>query len=493
MSEPQTVKEKPSEEQEQQTQLPIEQPQYLYSDNYPQKSFYLQLMRYLENPNLIFKTCWALGTAVTVGLFLILVDMLRLHNVYKNTSSFDSLISALTDFSNLVNLMQIVINVSVVFCIVETVMLIICLYKNRNIIKYRSSIMFYAFLAIQLIYTLTQVSKINAVANTIKILKSGNLGSIFGSALTGEFSALDIFEKRNITLLIVCLVFLIALSVVLFLMIFKNRSIKFNQLDVSNTLKKLHMTNKQIKIAAISAGSVAAAVILILAGTYVYSTFIYKNKVDLMRYVTISYDKNSISGESTATVNYDWPTAYKNNIEIANFLNVAQFKLSKQSNLKNGDKIEVQAIIDPSVEKKDRIKIVGNICKTVKVTGLPEYAKSVNDISKSRLVQFEDEGKAAISKDYDSDNANTTISFDSLYSKTQNDRLKIAAVYKIHTVYTGFFSDTTYETDGYRTYTISNIIVDKNKNVLDDKLNTSTWEYIDSPDDMVTKGFTKIS
>lgn len=474
----------------------------------------------LTNPRTIYLLLWGAGTITAIGLLITMLDMLSVYLTAKSLSSssgsFNGFSQMMASMFSFIQVAQVAITFAIVMIVLSAVLLAYLLYRfadcRRNHLTYKIE----GLIVVQAVYVISQFPQINGLATIANDIRQGSIGGVLGQALTGGFNSISYISTANIVLNIVCLGVLIVLSVIVARNLFtasilhapqngqgKNNASLIYPTSIAPKPIKLSRTAKKVIISVICAACVIG---IIVTGYFVYSNFIYKNTVNVMDGVSITYDSEKLSGESTADLSYNWPAAYKNNVEIQNFLNSIQFTLNKKENIANGDKLEVQAKISQADENKYRVRLTGNLFKNVTVSGLASAVTSMDQITQDDLKKFEADGLDAVnnqSKDNLDSNTTVTVSFVGWYydfntdtSSSSNiysylDMPPLVGVYQVHKAYNSqYFQDTT---DSYTSYALSNLIVDKDKKLQTDKIKKSLDSvYVSQPDDLIMKGYTKV-
>ena len=122
--------------------------------------------------------------------------------------------------------------------------------------------------------------------------------------------------------------------------------------------------------------------VVLVAGLYFgYTKFLKKdNVVDLSRY-EVNFVAYGAQGEGKPGVDIKKvPEVDKTNAEISNLLSNPDVSFDKQSNLKNGDKVEVTITLNKNTLNKLKLKTTGEFKRTFTVNGLNEKAKEKETI-----------------------------------------------------------------------------------------------------------------
>lgn len=481
---------------------------------------------YLVTPKGLYILLWGAGTLTAIGLLITMLDMLSVYLTSKSVSasspsslsgSFDAFSQTMSSVFSFIRVAQVAVILALVVLIIGAALLAYLLYRFPVCRRHHTTYKIIGLIAVQAVYVISQFPQINGLASVASAIRQGSIGGVLGQALTGGFNSISYISTANIIFNIGCLVVLIVLSILVALNLFTvsgsytlqnvqgtNEAAPIYQMPVASNPIKLSKMSKKIIISIVCA---VCAIGVIVAGYFVYSKFIYKNTVDVMSGVSITYDTEKLSGDSTANISYSWPTSYKNNVEIQNFLNTVQFTLNKKSNISNGDKLEVQAKISQEDEDKYRVKLAGNLFKSITVSGLSSSVTSMDEITQNNLKQFEADGLNAVnnqSKDNLDSNTTVTVSFIGWYYNFNTNTSSssnvysymgmptLVGVYQVHKAYNSqYFQNTT---DSYATYALSNLVVNKDKKLQVDKIKKSLNSvYVSQPDDLLIKGYTKVN
>ena len=124
------------------------------------------------------------------------------------------------------------------------------------------------------------------------------------------------------------------------------------------------------------------AFVVLVAGLYFgYNKFLKKeNVVDLATY-EVNFVTYGAEGEGKPEVDIKKvPEVANSNAEISNLLSNPDISFDKQSNLKNGDKVEVTISLNKNTANKLKLKTTGEFKRTFTVNGLNEKAKEKETI-----------------------------------------------------------------------------------------------------------------
>ena len=150
--------------------------------------------------------------------------------------------------------------------------------------------------------------------------------------------------------------------------------------------------------------------VVLVAGLYFgYNKFLKKeNVVDLATY-EVNFVTYGAEGEGKPEVDIKKvPEVANSNAEISNLLSNPDISFDKQSNLKNGDKVEVTISLNKNTANKLKLKTTGEFKRIFTVNGLNEKAKeketiivkesSANSSSSSNEVRHSVSGRTAYVK-----------------------------------------------------------------------------------------------
>ena len=122
-------------------------------------------------------------------------------------------------------------------------------------------------------------------------------------------------------------------------------------------------------------------VVLVVVLYFGYNKFLKKeNVVDLATY-EVNFVTYGSEGEGKPEVDIKKvPEVANSSAEISNLLSNPDISYSKQSNLKNGDKVEVTITLNKNTVNKLKLKTTGEFKRTFTVNGLNEKAKEKETI-----------------------------------------------------------------------------------------------------------------
>ena len=122
-------------------------------------------------------------------------------------------------------------------------------------------------------------------------------------------------------------------------------------------------------------------VVLVVALYFGYNKFLKKeNVIDLSTY-EVNFVAYGAEGEGKPEADIKKvPEVVNSNAEISNLLSNPDISFDKQSNLKNGDKVEVTITLNKNTVNKLKLKTTGEFKRTFTVNGLNERAKEKETI-----------------------------------------------------------------------------------------------------------------
>ena len=127
--------------------------------------------------------------------------------------------------------------------------------------------------------------------------------------------------------------------------------------------------------------AIGTFIVLVVALYFGYNKFLKKeNVVDLATY-EVNFVTYGAEGEGKPEVDIKKvPEVANSNAEISNLLSNPDISFNKQSNLKNGDKVEVTITLNKNTLNKLKLKTTGEFKRTFTVNGLNEKAKEKETI-----------------------------------------------------------------------------------------------------------------
>ena len=127
--------------------------------------------------------------------------------------------------------------------------------------------------------------------------------------------------------------------------------------------------------------AIVTLVVLVVALYFGYNKFLKKeNVIDLSTY-EVNFVAYGAEGEGKPEADIKKvPEVANSNAEISNLLSNPDISFDKQSNLKNGDKVEVTITLNKNTVNKLKLKTTGEFKRTFTVNGLNEKAKEKETI-----------------------------------------------------------------------------------------------------------------
>ena len=127
--------------------------------------------------------------------------------------------------------------------------------------------------------------------------------------------------------------------------------------------------------------AIVTFVVLVVALYFGYNKFLKKeNVIDLATY-EVNFVTYGAEGEGKPEVDIKKvPEVANSSAEIFNLLSNPDISFNKQSNLKNGDKVEVTITLNKNTVNKLKLKTTGEFKRTFTVNGLNEKAKEKETI-----------------------------------------------------------------------------------------------------------------
>ena len=127
--------------------------------------------------------------------------------------------------------------------------------------------------------------------------------------------------------------------------------------------------------------AIITLVVLVVALYFGYNKFLKKeNVIDLATY-EVNFVAYGAEGEGKPEADIKKvPEVANSNAEISNLLSNPDISFNKQSNLKNGDKVEVTITLNKNTLNKLKLKTTGEFKRTFTVNGLNEKAKEKETI-----------------------------------------------------------------------------------------------------------------
>ena len=140
-------------------------------------------------------------------------------------------------------------------------------------------------------------------------------------------------------------------------------------------------TEKKKSIIPVVLTAIITFVVLVVGLYFGYNKFLKKeNVIDLATY-EVNFVTYGAEGEGKPEVDIKKvPEVANSNAEISNLLSNPDISFDKQSNLKNGDKVEVTISLNKNTVNKLKLKTTGEFKRTFTVNGLNEKAKEKETI-----------------------------------------------------------------------------------------------------------------
>ena len=140
-------------------------------------------------------------------------------------------------------------------------------------------------------------------------------------------------------------------------------------------------TEKKKSIIPVVLTAIITFVVLVVGLYFGYNKFLKKeNVIDLATY-EVNFVTYGAEGEGKPEVDIKKvPEVANSNAEISNLLSNPDISFDKQSNLKNGDKVEVTISLNNNTVNKLKLKTTGEFKRTFTVNGLNEKAKEKETI-----------------------------------------------------------------------------------------------------------------
>ena len=138
---------------------------------------------------------------------------------------------------------------------------------------------------------------------------------------------------------------------------------------------------KKKSILPVALTAIVTFVVLVVALYFGYNKFLKKeNVIDLATY-EVNFVAYGAEGEGKPEADIKKvPEVANSNAEISNLLSNPDISFNKQSNLKNGDKVEVTITLNKNTLNKLNLKTTGEFKRTFTVNGLNEKAKEKETI-----------------------------------------------------------------------------------------------------------------
>ena len=127
--------------------------------------------------------------------------------------------------------------------------------------------------------------------------------------------------------------------------------------------------------------AIVTFVVLVVALYFGYNKFLKKENVIELATYEVNFVAYGAEGEGKPEADIKKvPEVANSNAEISNLLSNPDISFNKQSNLKNGDKVEVTITLNKNTLNKLKLKTTGEFKRTFTVNGLNEKAKEKETI-----------------------------------------------------------------------------------------------------------------
>lgn len=139
--------------------------------------------------------------------------------------------------------------------------------------------------------------------------------------------------------------------------------------------------NNKKSILPIVLTAIITFIVLVGALYFGYNKFLKKENVINLATYEVNFVTYGTEGEGKPEVDIKKiPEVANSSVEISNFLSNPDISFNKQSNLKNGDKVEVTITLNKNTSNKLKLKTTGKFRQTFTVNGLNEKAKEKETI-----------------------------------------------------------------------------------------------------------------
>lgn len=139
--------------------------------------------------------------------------------------------------------------------------------------------------------------------------------------------------------------------------------------------------NNKKSILPIVLTAIITFIVLVGALYFGYNKFLKKENVINLATYEVNFVTYGTEGEGKPEVDIKKiPEVANSSAEISNFLSTPDISFNKQSNLKNGDKVEVTITLNKNTSNKLKLKTTGKFRQTFTVNGLNEKAKEKETI-----------------------------------------------------------------------------------------------------------------
>ena len=139
--------------------------------------------------------------------------------------------------------------------------------------------------------------------------------------------------------------------------------------------------NNKKSILPIVLTAIITFIVLVGALYFGYNKFLKKENIINLATYEVNFVTYGTEGEGKPEVDIKKiPEVANSSAEISNFLSNPDISFNKQSNLKNGDKVEVTITLNKNTSNKLKLKTTGEFRRTFTVNGLNEKAKEKETI-----------------------------------------------------------------------------------------------------------------
>ena len=438
------------------------------NSNNPSQSGFLDniLQKDNENNKLFLKIIFWLST---ISSAILLYAGIKALSLYSNVKKLTSEASSSSSFDNLLNsgmntlgegigfistakMLQSLLNLIIITVIVISVLIYLKAKKENKIEKLKN--LNYYFIGGFGILGLLEMYSVNSLIKAF-----GSLSGMWGAA-TGAAPNIGFTQFAIITTLLVSL----GSAITSYFVIFRGKNIEIEDIksEWNNGVQKINAMNpekkKKYKVIGI-------AVIGVLALYYICTNFIFLKNFDFNKYYTVRIDGASGSAtiQNYQNPNFPLETMHGNTEKMTKEEEFAKdaeisFTFSKTEGIQNGDTIDVNVSYNKEIANRLKIRPKNSKFK-IKVNGLLEYAKNVNEIKdlKNYITKVA-QRKIELQKDQDS---SSNLNLGGIYYK-QDENGNLSVKYFIQKVFTGFFGNT----ESFEPVEIGKIVLDKKNNII---------------------------
>lgn len=418
-----------------------------------------------ENNKLFLKIIFWLST---ISATILLYGGIKAWSLYSNAKKLASEANSTSSLDNLFNsgmntlgegigfistakTLQSLLNLIIIAVIVVSILIYLKAKKENKVSKLKN--LNYYFIGGFGILGLIEMYSVNAVIKAFSSL-AGMWGAATGSA-----------PNMGLTQFAVITTFLASLgsAVTNYFLVFKGKNVEVGDIksEFNTGMEKINAMDPEKKK---KYKTIGIAAIGIIALYYICTNFIFLKNFDFNKYYTVRID--GISGNATIH-NYENPNSplktvhgnkakptkeeeFSQNAEIS-------FVFSKIEGIKNGDTIDVDISYNKDIAKKLKIRPKNSKFK-IKVNGLPEYAKDVNQVKdfKNYVTKL---AQRKIETEND-ENPYRKRNLASIYYK-QDENGDLSVKYFINVISPGFLGNV----EHFEQIEIGKIVLDKNKNI----------------------------